>query len=653
MTLNAQQLLALLPALYRNRNNEENLAFQALLEVIAEQGAVLQQDLAQRYDDLFIETCADWAVPYLGDLLGMRGLYRAREGQTYRRAEVANTISYRRRKGTATMLEQLAHDVSGWPARVVEFFDLLATTQHLNHVRPGKGGTVDLQQWEAMEHVNTPFNSVAHVAEVRRIASSRGRYNIPNIGIFLWRLGAWPLTDSPAFSLDDHHYWFHPLGLDIPLFNKPETETTITHLAEPANVPAPISRRMLQTQLTNYYGEDRSIVVKLGGEVVPPADVAVCSLEDHNGDWAHATTNKTVAIDPVLGRLVLASPPASDVRVTFHYGFSAALGGGEYERSLPELPSPTVRVPRDVATVQAALTRLSGAGSVQIEESGRYPEALTIEAGAGRQITLCAANLSRPLLMLDDPLTIGGEQATVVLDGLLIAGNTVRVSGNVARLVLRHTTLAPRWRGREENAVSLVTESAATRVEIEHCIVGPLRIHPEAHVKIENSIVDAGREGLAYGGVAGSGPGAELRIANSTVIGRVHTRLLTMASNTLFVAPGMGGAPAVWSEQSQAGCLRFCYVPPYSRTPKRFQCQPTTPADDVKVRPQFISLRYGDPGYGQLSLRTASELRRGADDEGEIGALHHLLAPQREMNLRIRLEEYLRVGLEAGIFYVS
>jgi hypothetical protein len=73
----------------------------------------------------------------------------------------------------------------------------------------------------------------------------------------------------------------------------------------------------------------------------------------------------------------------------------------------------------------------------------------------------------------------------------------------------------------------------------------------------------------------------------------------------------------------------------------------------VKVRPQFISLRYGDPGYGQLSLRTASELRRGADDEGEIGALHHLFAPQREMNLRIRLEEYLRVGLEAGIFYVS
>ena len=43
---------------------------------------------------------------------------------------------YRRRKGTASMLEQLARDVTGWPARVVEFFELLTTTQYMNHVRP-------------------------------------------------------------------------------------------------------------------------------------------------------------------------------------------------------------------------------------------------------------------------------------------------------------------------------------------------------------------------------------------------------------------------------------------------------------------------------------------------------------------------------------
>jgi hypothetical protein len=45
------------------------------------------------------------------------------------------------------------------------------------------------------------------------------------------------------------------------------------------------------------------------------------------------------------------------------------------------------------------------------------------------------------------------------------------------------------------------------------------------------------------------------------------------------------------------------------------------------------------------------EVRRGADDESEMGAFHSLYAPQRETNLQIRLREYLRVGLAAGIFY--
>jgi hypothetical protein len=52
-------------------------------------------------------------------------------------------------------------------------------------------------------------------------------------------------------------------------------------------------------------------------------------------------------------------------------------------------------------------------------------------------------------------------------------------------------------------------------------------------------------------------------------------------------------------------------------------------------------------------LRTATEIREGADDEAEMGAFHELFEPQRETNLRVRLDEYLRFGLEAGIFYVT
>ena len=36
-----------------------------------------------------------------------------------------------------------------------------------------------------------------------------------------------------------------------------------------------------------------------------------------------------------------------------------------------------------------------------------------------------------------------------------------------------------------------------------------------------------------------------------------------------------------------------------------------------------------------------------------MGAYHDLYAPQRETNLGIRLDEYLRFGLEAGVFHAS
>jgi len=125
--------------------------------------------------------------------------------------------------------------------------------------------------------------------------------------------------------------------------------------------------------------------------------------------------------------------------------------------------------------------------------------------------------------------------------------------------------------------------------------------------------------------------------------------------------------------------MRFCYVSPCSRTPRRFSCQPDLvqravaermhaesqaaglppPTDTdlaavqqreaVRVRPQFNSTRYGLPVYCQLSCDCAEEIRQGADDESEMGAFHDLFQPQRLANLRARFDEYTPAGMEAGI----
>ena len=86
-----------------------------------------------------------------------------------------------------------------------------------------------------------------------------------------------------------------------------------------------------------------------------------------------------------------------------------------------------------------------------------------------------------------------------------------------------------------------------------------------------------------------------------------------------------------------------------------------TPAEEAAIRaevaalirPLFVSRRYGDPGFGQLEQRCAGQIRTGADSGAEMGAFEFLKQPQREANLRDALAEYLRFGLEAGLFFVT
>lgn len=664
MSFNTNNLYELLPSIYRLRDAKEGGALRELLDVIAHEIREIEENLDQLYDDQFIETCADWAIPYIGDLVGYRQLHDVSPKTGRPRAEVAKTIAYRRRKGTAAMLEQMARDVTGWPARVVEYFQLLATTQHLQHLRPKHRSTADLRNWEALERLGTPFDSLPRSVDVRRIASNRGKHNIPNVGIFLWRLSSYSLTRSPAFQVDERRYRFNPLGTDTQLFSRPESEEEISHLAEPINVPMPISRRMLETYKESFYGKGKSLYL----EGVDALDkIVVCDLSDKEKSgsaWAHTPPESTIAIDPVLGRIAFATPPGVPPLVTFHYGFGMDIGGGEYDReNLTDATHSTVsKLPSSRGTIGEALDKIDGKGAIEIGDSGRYAENLTIQVAEKGHIIVRVASNVRPCLLLGQELLIDGNESDVTLDGLLIQGGPLRVrataeGGELKRLCLRHCTL------RSEDGASLpnlIVETSGTTVEIDHCIiVGGLRVAKDASVRIKNSIVDATSEtAVAYAGwpLLDKMDGGKLHVENSTIIGNVHTSLLELASNSIFLADKTGGdngdAP-IRSDRLQEGCVRFSWLPWTARVPRRYRCHPASEKEANRVRPIFTSLRYGDPGYCQLSLSCAEEIRRGADDEAEMGAFHDLFQSQKESNLRVRLDEYLRFGLEAGIFYAN
>jgi hypothetical protein len=179
------RLYTLLPVVHRTRDADQGYPLRALLRVIAEQVNIVEDDMAQLCDNWFIETAQDWAVPYLGDLVGHVPLAEAglpadapscdNARVLVPRREVANTIRNRRAKGTLALLEQLAQDVSGWPARAVEYFKLLVREQHINHLYAERHRGVDLREMDALDRLGGPFESIAHSVDLRRIDSPRSR----------------------------------------------------------------------------------------------------------------------------------------------------------------------------------------------------------------------------------------------------------------------------------------------------------------------------------------------------------------------------------------------------------------------------------------------------------------------------------------------
>jgi hypothetical protein len=210
---------------------------------------------------------------------------------------------------------------------------------------------------------------------VRHIANARGRHNIPNVGLFLWRLQDYPQIGVTARALPSQPgaFTFSPLGFDAPLFNSPQPETEITHLAEEINVPAELRRHPLYDELEalrqaltdgapvspSYFGDNlvfRVFVQNAAGNLfveTPPDQILICNLTAWSPPPASMGYNKSsnlpydpsgtalpdrsfpiaLAVDPVLGRIIFPSGMTPNgVCVDFTYGFSGDLGGGPYDR---------------------------------------------------------------------------------------------------------------------------------------------------------------------------------------------------------------------------------------------------------------------------------------------------------------------------------
>ena len=754
MNLSNNKIYNLLPAFYRIQDIQQGESLRALFDVIAREAGVMEDDIRQLYENWFIETCEEWVVPYIGDLLGISGIHPLAHGSDVSlRAFVANTLAYRRRKGTVSVLEQLSLDITGWRAHAVEFFEILGTTQYFNHIRLGNSRTPDIRNIESLELLNTAFDRISHTVDVRSISSSEGWYNIPNIGIFLWRLQSYRLDGVIAYPVTGMTgcFKFSPLGLDIRLFNRPQIEKDITHLAGEINVPEMLRRQPLYDELFNfnYIGKEKSESCEAyfsseeGNSVLEifdgndpanpkkilPKKILICNLEDWDPKVCDELSNIIncssfkLAVDPVYGRIKTLNGASFDnLIVSYAYGFSGDVGGGPYNRreSIPESfikdevwqvgVSQTMKalhgevIYPTIAEAIKAWNKLKNpsSGIITIMDNFTYEggkniainipeEAQLLIVAAGWTEYDIAGNMSggkeripgkfspdelRPHIKGNLKIKGKGQEnslngGSLFLNGLLLEGNLTVITGNLGRLDISHCTIVP---GRDRK-IEVVAKNEHLEIRLFRSVSGQIILDsPVNLLMLEDSIVSnhiLSEDSIVRDNdkISISASGTPLEIQKCTIFGTVDARQI-VAGNSIF-------NDKLTIDRCQVGCLRFCYLPSESQTPRRFRCQPdleikTQIADvenkgniseDIKngirdqvlawMMPQYTSIFYGDHGFAQLVSSCPVQIRTGAKDGSEMGTFCFLKQPQREISLQTALKDYLNVGLKTGIIYVT
>jgi len=529
----AARLWQLLPAVYRTMDAGPTPGapgpLQELVNRIGAQAAVVRRSVDRMGENQSIETCDDWVIPYIGDLVATR-LVSCLDAAA-QRIDVAKTIYYRRRAGTVGLLEELAADIASHDARVVEFFRRMGRTRHqfdpplsysiesqINgpvgftgdalEIAEGligaysgtpAGGFADLRNVYAASNTGSAFDEYAYTADLRAGGQTLGHFNIRHLGVFIWWLRAFPISAATPVSSGGASpcFTFDPTGRDIPLFapsqRVAEAGSWGEHWVSPDEweLPVPIRETLWNTVPdklfpTTFAPQAFSVGMLAGGSGVP---LPLAQLSIH----------------PEKGRFSFNSGvPIGNLAVCYNFGLLSEIGAGSYNTAILsslQLPDKTVSIANGVS-LNSALAAVSGDVNIEITDSLTYAgptQSLTVTNGS--TVAVSAMSGQRPVVRYaagaPTTWTITGNAATsgaptvLVLEGLLVQGANIVLQGGFDSVYLRMMTLDPGTIGVAPpnppplfstaidglplTPTTLFIEGSITNLIIERSICGPIR----------------------------------------------------------------------------------------------------------------------------------------------------------------------------------
>ncbi len=578
----------------------------------------------------------------------------------------------------------------------------------MNHLRPHARATPDLRDGEALGWLTsrpprstTSRTPATSAASPRPVAGGRGRHNIPNVGIFLWRTDAVDSSASPLVAprRTAAGSASTPLGADAPLFGRaahrgrhhPPRRAVRRAAAAGSALPVGAPRRPTTARVVSLLLERQAARGRPGRRAAGgrPDLRPVRRRAAAPGRTSHPPARSPST--PCSAACTSAprwQPERARWRPTVRTGRP---GRGRRLRTAARLRSrtrcePVVRRRRSAAAAQ----RSRAGGTVAIGDSERYAGTPTITTtsararrrrhrGVGRAAdrTRARARRGAAVKLAMDPRT------TVVLDGLLISGGPVVLeeSGDAEprTIMLRNCTLVPGQtahpgrparaaRPRQPDRARPLRRRAARAVRARPDRRRRRRVRRRDRLRdrrlrpAQRSPSAAGSDRAARCARSAASPttssatalptGGNLDLHECTVHRRdplptSWTHPTRCSSPDL--ASGDPRKAAVWAQRRQVGCVRFSFCRVASRTGKRYRCAPDPDAPpDVQLatRPQFTSLRFGDPAYLQLTREHAGRdpSRRGRRERDGRDASAVRTAARGESPLR--LDEYLRFGLK-------